>query len=101
MPFTATDVLLGFLLPAFLAGGVFALLSRFSRDGLAGRFAPSVAFIGGCLIGYFALKLGPPLPDRHWHWLPYVMLLPLVLGPVSVAPGVTAVERVLLYGLVA
>lgn len=98
-PFTATDVLLGFMLPAVLAGGVFAILSCFSRMGLAGRFAPSVAFAFGFLLGYFCLKLGSPLPDRHWHWLPYVLLLPLVLGPVSVASGVSATERVLLYAL--
>jgi hypothetical protein len=100
MPFSATDVLLGFVLPAVFAGGMFAVLSRSSREGLAGRFAPSVAFICGFVLGYFCLKLGSPVPNRHWHWLPYVLLVPLVLGPVSAASGITLVERVLLYALV-
>lgn len=99
MPFSAMDVLLGFVLPALWAGGVFALLSRFSPDGFCARFAPSVAFVGGFLLGYFSLKLGPLVPESHWHWLPYVMLLPLVVGPVSVATGVTLLERLLLYAL--
>ena len=95
------DILLGFVLPAVFAGGIYALLSRAPAESAFGRFAPSAAFVGGFLLGYFALKLGPIIPASHWHWLPCLMLLPLVLGPVSQAAGVTALERVLVYGLIA
>lgn len=101
MPFSATDALLGFLLPALCAGAVLAGFLRISRKDAARRFAPSIAYVSGLLLGYFLLKLGPYSPEAHWHWLPYAMLLALVIGPVSLAAGVTSFERVLLYALVA
>ncbi len=101
MPLTATDLLLGFVLPAVFAGGTLAVCSRAAKDSALGRLGPSLGLVGGFLLGYFLLKLGPVAPDRHWQWMPYAMLLPLVLGPVSVAPGVTWLERILVYALIA
>jgi len=103
MPFSLNDVLLGFALPALWAGGVFAVLSRFSPEDALRRFGPSVGLVGGFLLGYFLLKLGPavPDPDNHWHWLPFAMLLPLITGPVSQAKGVSGFESILLSVLVA
>jgi hypothetical protein len=101
MPFSAAEILLGFVLPAVFAAGMFLALARTSPEGVLGRFGPALAFAGGFLLGYFLLRLGPVAPESHWHWLPYGVLLALIVGPVSRAAGVTWVERVLLYALVA
>jgi hypothetical protein len=87
MPFSLTDVLLGGVAPAIVAGVVLVLLRRFLPSELADRFAATVAVLSGFLTGYELLGLAPWMPTTHWHWLPYAMLGAAVIGPVAEGGG--------------
>ena len=56
----------------------------------------------GFVAGYALL---PPwaewVPTRHWHWLPYLAIAAMVVGPIGFARGVWSVERWLLYLILA
>lgn len=97
MPLTGMDLLCGWMLPATLAGSILLSLRWFPPAGAIGRWASSLAFVGGFWLAYFSLGLGPWRPETHWHWLPWVMLIPLAIGPVSEAGDVSWPERVSLY----
>jgi len=100
MPFSPTDVLFGFVLPAVAGGLSFAVLPLLFPVEVARRWAASSGLLVGFQLGYWLLALGPSAPTAHWHWLPYLLTLPSVIGPVSRARGVRLVERTLLYALV-
>lgn len=99
MPFSATDLLYGFVTPAAVAGVALFLLRLIPAD-VAQRSAATVALVGGCWAGYWLLSLGPWQPETHWHWLPWAVLMALATGPVSCARGVSSVEQVALCVLV-
>jgi hypothetical protein len=81
MPFTTSDLLLGFVLPALLAALLYVLISSLISRLLGKRLslqpAATVALVAGFQLGYWLLSLGPPVPKTHWHWLPWVTLLPV------------------------
>lgn len=90
----------GFAIPAAVAGiAVFVL--QITPGDLPKRFAASVALVGGTLVGYWWPGLGPWLPREATHWLPYAALATLAVGPVSSVKGVSWIERLLMFLLVA
>jgi hypothetical protein len=101
MPFSAADALYGFALPALAAAVGCFVVRRALGDDLGGRYAAAVAFAGAFVLGYWLVKLGPWMPEAHWHWLPYAVLLAAIAGPVGSATGVRLFERVLLFAAVA
>ncbi|MCH7863259.1 MAG: hypothetical protein IH998_16740, partial [Proteobacteria bacterium] len=60
------------------------------------------AFAAAFFVGYALLPAWAAIaPTRHWHWLPYLGLVAMVMGPVGLAPGLLRVERWLLTFLLA
>src|SRR5688572_17827509 len=69
---------------------------------LARRCALPVGLAAGLIAGYALLS--PPvawLPVRHWHWLPYVSLMGMIVGTVVFARGIWTLERTLMSLLAA
>src|SRR5437762_9081112 len=92
----------GIAVPAAVAIAVMRLALRLPAEDVARRYAAALAF---CLAFFVAYALLPPwaamVPTRHWHWLPYLALAAMVIGPVGLAGGVRAFERWLLHLLLA
>ena len=65
------------------------------------RHAASIATCLAFLTAYVSLTLGPISPATHWHFLPYALVAATVLGPVACAQGVTMIERIVVYCVVA
>lgn len=101
MPFTATDILLGFGVPVLVAAVLAWLIVRLAPADVGGRYAAPVALAAGTAAGFWLLKLGPAAPESHWHWLPWCVLAGAATGPVGRASGATLLDRLLLFGLVA
>lgn len=63
---------------------------------VAKRYGLAVGFAAGFVAGYALLPdWGEWLPARHSHWLPYLALAAMIVGPVTHARGVWSAERVL------
>lgn len=101
MPFSAADALYGFVLPALATAVGCFVVRRALGDDVGGRHAAAMAFAGAFVLGYWLVGLGPLLPDAHWHWLPYAVLLAGIAGAVGSAAGVRFGERGLLFAAVA
>jgi len=101
MPFTLADIAYGFAAPAIASAVVYFALRYLLPSDAARRYAPSVALVCGFSLGYWLLPLGPWSPEVNWHWLPYVALMTLAVGPVAQAAGVSSIERGLIYLIVA
>ena len=90
------------LVPATTAMAVQILVRSVVPDSAARRYAAALAigiafFVGiACLFSWTEL-----VPKRHWHWLPYLCALAMVLGPVTLASGVYAIERLLVQLFIA
>jgi hypothetical protein len=64
-------------------------LSRLASASVANRYAASIAFGVAFCVGFALLPSWPGLlPQRHWHWLPYLTLGATFLGPVALAQGI-------------
>lgn len=79
------------------------LIARLVLPEPAGRRYPAAIALGcGFFVGYALLPSWDGFtPTRHWHWLPYLGVAAMVLGPLALANGVYAVERLLLFALFA
>jgi len=86
MPFPVTDIVYGCLAPALVAGAVVWALHRKSLGAAGSRFGASAALAAGFFLGYRLLSLSPWMPEAHWQWLPYAVLLAAVVGPIVTAP---------------
>lgn len=65
------------------------------------RYALGIALAAGFFSGYWLLPDWAPLvPEKHWQWLPYLAAA-AVLGGLTQASGVSWVERLLAYGVLA
>src|SRR5262249_29616844 len=103
-PMTPTTELLvyGAAVPFAVATAVRLMLPRLLPDAVARRYSGSAALGLGLLAGYLLSTPRAALaPSRHWHWLPYLALASMVLGPVGLAEGVRSFERRLLHLLLA
>jgi hypothetical protein len=73
---------------------------RFLPSNLSTRYSSAVALTAAFIVGYVLL---PPwaelIPNRHWHWLPYLAAAAMVLGPLCLAEGVAPIERWLAYAV--
>jgi len=77
------------------------IFSRYFGSDDRRRHSASLATVVGFLVGYGLLSLAPWSPTAHWHWLPFALILAAIAGPITCAEGVTFVERLVLYMLVA
>ena len=86
------------IIPAATAGAV-AMVIRYLHSRSAAPFqwglAIAASFLAGCLI--FPDRL-PLVPDKHWHWLPYVGLIAAFLGGLSAGSRLS--NRLILYVLI-
>jgi hypothetical protein len=72
------------------------------RGEASARYAATVGFVGGFVIGYGLLTDADEwYPTRHWHWLPYLGLAAGIVAPVGNARGVSVPERWLMSLLLA
>ena len=101
MPVSLTDIAGGFLAPAICAGVVVVVLNWLLPDSLARRLAATTALVGGFTLGYALLGLGQWSPRFFWHWLPYVVLMALPVGPLLAGAGKQRVVGVVLMLCVA
>lgn len=83
--------------PGAAAAMALWIVRRALPAGAAVRYAGGIAFVAGFCAGYALLREGPPwIPERHWHWLPWLAIGTAMLGAVSLAAGVARLERWLL-----
>lgn len=74
MPFSLLDVFYGVVLPAAAGSCICMILRRFiSNPSAAHKLAP-LAFAVAFSVGYVALRPGPLVPEKQWHWLPLICL---------------------------
>lgn len=77
------------------------LFRRFLPVTFAERYALGIALAVGFFLGYWLLPdWAPLLPEKHWQWLPYLAAA-AVLGGLTQATGVSWVERLLAYCVLA
>ena len=101
MPVSFADIAGGFLAPVAFACVVMVVLHRVLPEGIAHRVAGTVALVGGFTVGYALLGLGQWSPKFFWHWLPYVVLATLPVGPLLAGVGRQRVAGwVLMLGVV-
>ena len=101
MPFSATDVLTGLVIPAVVAAAVFVALDRSRWLHALAPAAAGWSLALGFAAGYASAQLGPLRPTDHWHWLPLVMLLAAIPGLVPPVNTTTKALRLVLIGLLA
>lgn len=101
MPFSQMDVLLGFGLPILVAGIVSLLVRVLPWPEAYRRQAAGFAVGVGFFLGVRLVELSDWLPTQPWMWFPYIVLAAALCGPLSVAPGVSWFERIILYGVLA
>lgn len=85
------------ILSALISGGLLAAgLKRWGgRIGRRYRIAAGVAT--GFSVGYLLLPdWAVWLPERHWHWMPYLIAAAAILGGAGAARGVRSIDRALL-----
>ncbi len=100
MPPEALVFLKTLAIPAAVAGIATFILQTVPGE-LAKRFAASLALVGGTLVGYWLLEIGPWQPKSSWQCLPYAVLMTMAVGPVASVRGVSWIERVVLFSLAA
>ncbi|MEX0717217.1 MAG: hypothetical protein WD066_11545 [Planctomycetaceae bacterium] len=84
----------GVLAPALVAAVASCLARRVLPAATAARHAGAFAFSAGVCAGYALLpEWAPWIPERHWHWLPYLAIGAAVVGPIALAEGVGWFER--------
>ena len=83
----------GILVPAFVAAGVTWLLWRLLREKAAARYISSIGLACGFLTGYALAIDGEWVPERNWHWLPYLGLLACIVGPFATDGEPSIVRR--------
>jgi hypothetical protein len=66
----------------------------------AKRYATACGFAISFFVGYLLLpdELRASLrPSRYWHWLPYVALVGMIIGPVALSRGRKVISRTAIY----
>jgi hypothetical protein len=102
MKFMIEILVYGGIFPAAIAVAIMCLSRRLLPESVSNRYAVAIAFAVAFFVGYALLpSWADLLPKRHWHWLPYLCAVAVVLGPVGLATGVHAPERWLLFLLLA
>ena len=101
MTLPVREVSLGLAAPAAASVVVWFVVRKCISSDVAQRHAASLAFGVGTLLGVALLNLTPVQPTSHWHWLPYMLLLSMTIGPIADADGVHWLERALLFGSIA
>lgn len=66
--------------PAAVAFALPWLCRRVLPIGIGKRFGLSVALAAGFCVGYFLQPDAELIPERHWHWLPYLGLAATFVG---------------------
>lgn len=92
---------LGIAAPAAIAAVVFVLLRYALPADVAQRYATPVAFAVACIVGNFLSKSSPFIPERHWHWLPYLTIGAAIVGAVAASKSLRYFERLSLWVLAA
>lgn len=102
MGFVIDILLYGGVVPAVVAFSLVFVLRRVLPASAAERYPTAIAFAAAFFVGYALLPSWAAIaPTRHWHWLPYLGLVAMVMGPVGLAQGLLRVERWLLTLLLA
>jgi hypothetical protein len=89
------------LLPLVVSIAMPLVCRRWMPQSMARRYALPVALSAGFVATYGCLEPAEWLPTRHWHWMPYIALSAMIVGPISIARGVWMLERCLLTLIVA
>lgn len=90
----------GGVVPAAVSVAVCLLCRRCLPSQGASRYSSAAAFAAAFFVGYALLPDWAPLrPERHWHWLPYLGLAAMIVGPIAAAPGVRIWQRWMLFAL--
>src|SRR5687767_9383371 len=92
----------GFIVPAMVSVAMVFVCQRFLPKSISTRYMLAVSLAMGFLAGYSFLPTWTKwIPTRHWHWLPYLTIVSVIVGGVSLARGVRLAERCLLYLILA
>jgi len=82
------------VIPAAISLSTVVLFRRFATENASDRYAVAVGFAIAFFAGYALLPSWAPLEvARHWHWLPYLAAVAMVLGPLALANGIHPAER--------
>lgn len=101
MPLEIELVLYTVVAPFAAAVAIAWLARQILPVNIAERYSLGIALAVGFFTGYWLLPEWAPLvPEKHWQWLPYLAAA-AVLGGLTQATGVSWVERLLAYALLA
>lgn len=92
----------GGIIPVGISIGTMYLCRRFLPPTASKRYAAAVACGIAFFVGYALLPSWAALrPTRHWQWLPYLGFVAMIVGPVRLARGVFAPQRLLIQLMLA
>jgi hypothetical protein len=90
------------LVPAAVANAMFFGLGWLLPDGVSKRYCSGAALALGVFIGFAVSPMTKALwPAQVWEWIPYLGLLAAFVAGLSLADGVTRVERWIVVILIA
>lgn len=93
MPILSSLLVLSFV-PAILAWAMIPVLRRLLPRELADRYAIGLAFGLAFLVGFqIPEQFGTWIPQRHWHWLLWLVPGSALMGGIRLAPRLHNVER--------
>jgi hypothetical protein len=73
----------GILVPLGVAAGVTWFLQRLLHDRTRARYLSVIGLACGFLAGYALAIDGPWVPERNWHWLPYLAVAAALAGAIA------------------
>ena len=100
MPFTPNDLFLGVVIPGAAGFCICMILRRFLSDLLCSRYGVPLAFAVAFTVGYAALRPGPVLPEKQWHWLPAICLVGSLCSTVASRTRLRMMLQVMLWLIV-
>ena len=101
MPVPIEEIVAGVIAPLLIASIVYGACLRLARFDPASRYAAALALASGFCTAFLFFTWAPLRPNEHWHWLPYLAVIAMIVGPASIATGVRRFERYALYLVVA
>ncbi len=90
----ASEMLVGGVIAGTMSIALWWLSWRSLPRSFCDRYAAAVAFALAFFVGYALLPSWAPLwPSRHWHWLPWLGAVAMLVGPIGLTQRRWAAQR--------